>query len=60
MLFVSGRVQFRVLGSDHECGDRLNKETIPSRAYVAFRTEEQLALFSRSFDGHVFRDKAGA
>lgn len=42
------------------CGGRLNKETISSRAYIAFKTEEQLALFSRSFDGHIFRDKAGA
>lgn len=41
------------------CGDRLNKETITSRAYIAFKTEEQLSLFSRSFDGHIFRDKAG-
>jgi len=38
---------------------RLNKESIPSRAYIAFKTEERLALFSRSFDGHIFRDKAG-
>ncbi|KAF9467695.1 Smg-4/UPF3 family-domain-containing protein [Collybia nuda] len=38
---------------------RLGKENIPSRAYIAFRTEDQLALFSKDYDGHVFRDKAG-
>ncbi|KAJ6585295.1 Smg-4/UPF3 family-domain-containing protein, partial [Mycena capillaripes] len=37
----------------------LNKENIPSRAYIAFKTEEQLAQFSREYDGHLFRDKAG-
>ena len=39
---------------------RLNKENVPSRAYIAFRDEETLAVFSREYDGHVFRDKAGA
>lgn len=39
--------------------ERLNKESIPSRAYIAFKTEEQLAQFSREYDGHLFRDKAG-
>lgn len=38
---------------------RLNKENIPSRAYIAFKTEEQLALFGREYDGHLFKDKAG-
>ncbi|KAH7912839.1 Smg-4/UPF3 family-domain-containing protein [Hygrophoropsis aurantiaca] len=38
---------------------RLNKENIPSRAYIAFKEEEQLAMFSREYDGHLFRDKAG-
>ncbi|KAJ7367272.1 Smg-4/UPF3 family-domain-containing protein [Mycena albidolilacea] len=38
---------------------RLNKENISSRAYIAFKTEEQLAQFSREYDGHLFRDKAG-
>lgn len=38
---------------------RLNKENVPSRAYIAFKTEEQLALFSREYDGHLFRDKSG-
>ncbi|KAJ7486160.1 hypothetical protein B0H11DRAFT_2231081 [Mycena galericulata] len=28
---------------------RLNKENIPSRAYIAFKTEEQLAQFSRDW-----------
>lgn len=39
--------------------DRLNKENIPSRAYIAFKDEELLATFSKEYDGHVFRDKAG-
>ncbi|KAJ4490387.1 Smg-4/UPF3 family-domain-containing protein [Lentinula aciculospora] len=38
---------------------RLNKENVPSRAYVVFRSEEQLALFSKEYDGHLFKDKAG-
>jgi hypothetical protein len=38
----------------------LNKENIPSRAYIAFKSEEELALFSQGYDGHLFRDKAGA
>jgi len=37
----------------------LNKENIPSRAYISFKNEEQLALFSQAYDGHVFRDKTG-
>lgn len=38
---------------------RPNKESIPSRAYIAFRNEEKLATFSQAYDGHLFRDKAG-
>ncbi|KAI0342420.1 hypothetical protein BDW22DRAFT_1413639 [Trametopsis cervina] len=38
---------------------KLNKENIPSRAYIAFKDEETLATFSREYDGHLFRDKAG-
>ncbi|KAH7883063.1 Smg-4/UPF3 family-domain-containing protein [Phlebopus sp. FC_14] len=38
---------------------RVNKESVPSRAYIAFKNEEQLAIFSREYDGHLFRDKAG-
>ncbi|KAJ3477471.1 hypothetical protein NLI96_g10441 [Meripilus lineatus] len=38
---------------------RINKENTPSRAYIAFRSEELLATFSREYDGHIFRDKAG-
>ncbi|KAJ3904573.1 Smg-4/UPF3 family-domain-containing protein [Lentinula edodes] len=38
---------------------RLNKENVPSRAYILFKTEEQLALFSKEYDGHLFRDKSG-
>lgn len=51
------------------CGSRLkgllfgrynvNKENIPSRAYIAFRTVENVAAFSQAYDGHIFRDKAG-
>ncbi|KAJ4001906.1 Smg-4/UPF3 family-domain-containing protein [Lentinula boryana] len=37
----------------------LNKENVPSRAYIAFKNEEQLALFSKEYDGHLFRDKSG-
>ncbi|KAI0299343.1 Smg-4/UPF3 family-domain-containing protein [Multifurca ochricompacta] len=36
---------------------RLNKENVHSRAYIAFKTEEFVAKFSREYDGHVFRDK---
>ncbi|KAG6908859.1 hypothetical protein DXG01_003025 [Tephrocybe rancida] len=39
--------------------DWMNKENIPSRAYIAFKNEEQLTLFGREYDGHLFRDKAG-
>ncbi|KAG1847816.1 Smg-4/UPF3 family-domain-containing protein [Suillus subalutaceus] len=38
---------------------RANQENVPSRAYIAFKTEEVLATFSREYDGHLFRDKAG-
>ncbi|KAJ3509927.1 hypothetical protein NMY22_g16135 [Coprinellus aureogranulatus] len=38
---------------------RMNKENIPSRAYIAFKNEELLIQFSREFDGHLFKDKAG-
>ncbi|KAF7348333.1 Regulator of nonsense transcripts UPF3 [Mycena sanguinolenta] len=38
---------------------RPNKENVPSRAYIAFKTEEQLAQFGREYDGHLYRDKAG-
>jgi len=30
-----------------------------SRAYIAFKTEELVAKFSREYDGHIFKDKAG-
>ena len=36
-----------------------NKLSTPSRAYVAFKTGEQLLAFSQAYDGHTFRDKAG-
>ena len=38
---------------------RLNKENIPSRAYIAFKNEELLATFSREYVGHLFKDKLG-
>ncbi len=38
---------------------RINKENVPSRAYIAFKSEDLLATFSREYDGHIFRDKAG-
>ncbi|KAL4069696.1 Smg-4/UPF3 family-domain-containing protein [Scleroderma yunnanense] len=37
----------------------MNKESVSSRAYIAFRNEEMLATFSREYDGHIFKDKAG-
>jgi regulator of nonsense transcripts 3 len=39
---------------------RLNKENVHSRAYIAFKNEQLVATFSREYDGHIFRDKAGA
>ncbi|KAG6857241.1 hypothetical protein H0H87_007660 [Tephrocybe sp. NHM501043] len=38
---------------------RMNKENIPSRAYIAFKNEEVLARFGKEYDGHLFKDKAG-
>ncbi|KAG1819049.1 Smg-4/UPF3 family-domain-containing protein [Suillus subaureus] len=38
---------------------RANQENVSSRAYIAFKNEEVLAMFSREYDGHLFRDKAG-
>jgi hypothetical protein len=32
---------------------------VHSRAYIAFKTEEFVAKFSREYDGHLFKDKAG-
>ena len=29
------------------------------RTYIAFRTEELVAKFSREYDEHIFKDKAG-
>jgi len=37
----------------------VNKENIPSRAYIAFKTQSQVAVFGREYDGHKFVDKAG-
>ncbi|KAJ3557374.1 hypothetical protein NP233_g11760 [Leucocoprinus birnbaumii] len=38
---------------------RANKENIPSRAYIAFKTPDQVSVFGRDYDGHKFVDKAG-
>lgn len=38
---------------------KLNRENVHSRAYIAFKTEESVAKFSREYDGHIFKDKAG-
>jgi Smg-4/UPF3 family len=38
---------------------RLNRENVHSRAYIAFKTEELVAKFCREYDGHIFKDKAG-
>jgi len=32
---------------------------VHSRAYIGFKTEESVAKFSREYDGHIFKDKAG-
>ena len=41
-------------------GRRPDKENVPSRAYIVFKTDEQVATFGKEYDGHLFRDKAGA
>ncbi|KAF5348862.1 hypothetical protein D9756_009757 [Leucocoprinus leucothites] len=38
---------------------RANKENISSRAYIAFKTPDQVSVFGREYDGHKFVDKAG-
>lgn len=38
---------------------RPGKESVPSRAYIVFKNAEQVAVFSREYDGHLFRDKQG-
>ncbi|KXN89741.1 Regulator of nonsense transcripts UPF3 [Leucoagaricus sp. SymC.cos] len=38
---------------------RANKENVPSRAYIAFKTPDHLLVFGREYDGHKFVDKAG-
>ncbi|KAH9974379.1 Smg-4/UPF3 family-domain-containing protein [Lactifluus volemus] len=38
---------------------KLNRENVHSRAYIAFKTEDLVAKFSREYGGHVFRDKSG-
>lgn len=46
--FVAGKISKRTI-----------KENVPSRAYITFKTHESVALFSREYDGHIFRDKSG-
>ncbi|KAI4517998.1 hypothetical protein K525DRAFT_176752, partial [Schizophyllum commune Loenen D] len=36
-----------------------DKENVPSRAYIVFKTDDQVATFGKEYDGHLFRDKAG-
>ncbi|KAL1660096.1 Smg-4/UPF3 family-domain-containing protein [Schizophyllum commune] len=38
---------------------RPDKENVPSRAYIVFKTDDQVATFGKEYDGHLFRDKAG-
>ncbi|KZT56986.1 hypothetical protein CALCODRAFT_470248 [Calocera cornea HHB12733] len=38
---------------------KLERENVPSRAYIMFKTPEQVAQFSGGYNGHVFRDKQG-
>lgn len=40
-------------------GTRLSTSSLFSRAYIAFRSPEELATFSQNYDGHLFRDKQG-
>lgn len=40
-------------------GARFSAASIFSRAYIAFKTPEELATFSQNYDGHAFRDKQG-
>lgn len=37
-----------------------DKEPTQSRAYILFKSQAALLDFHRSYDGHLFRDKAGA
>ncbi|EJD51954.1 hypothetical protein AURDEDRAFT_181525 [Auricularia subglabra TFB-10046 SS5] len=46
--FVAGKISKRTI-----------KENVPSRAYITFKTHESVAIFSREYDGHIFRDKSG-
>lgn len=39
---------------------RVTASSIMSRAYIAFKSPEELATFSQNYDGHMFRDKQGA
>ena len=41
------------------CMNRVDKESVSSRAYIAFKSAEQVSQFSREYDGHLFRDKQG-
>ncbi|KAF8893014.1 Smg-4/UPF3 family-domain-containing protein [Infundibulicybe gibba] len=63
-IYYKGKFRSRWVYSPPHAGismaySRLNKENMPSRAYIAFKNPEQIAVFSQSYDGHMFRDKAG-
>lgn len=55
-----GHASIHLLLLIYDHSDRLNKEDIPTRAYIQFKSLEQIAAFSKEYDGHVFRDKQGA
>ncbi|KAF8311294.1 hypothetical protein DL93DRAFT_2169168 [Clavulina sp. PMI_390] len=38
---------------------RPEKPNVTSRAYIAFKSPEQVVRFSKEYDGHLFRDKQG-
>lgn len=38
---------------------RFSSTSLMSRAYIAFKSPEELATFSLNYDGHLFRDKQG-
>ncbi|EJU05580.1 hypothetical protein DACRYDRAFT_104067 [Dacryopinax primogenitus] len=47
-IFYSGKIK-----------PKLENENVPSRAYIMFKTPEQVAQFSSAYNGHAFRDKQG-
>jgi regulator of nonsense transcripts 3 len=47
------------IGRVSEISRSSNKENISSRAYIGFKSQEQVATFGREYDGHAFKDKSG-